>query len=126
MHGPSGRGIAVESGWAADAVAVTHTCGKALASAGAFVCGSVALKEQLINHARTFIFSTAMPPYVAGQIRAALRIAQGMNAERASLLARSRRLAGRLRSQGYDTAGSSTQIVPVVIGGNQEAPAAAP
>ena len=109
------------AGLAADAVAVTHTCGKALASAGAFVCGSVALKEHLVNHARTFIFSTAMPPYIAAQIRAALRIAQGMDVQRAQLIANSRRLAAALRHQGYDTAASSTQIVPVVIGGNEEA-----
>jgi 8-amino-7-oxononanoate synthase len=121
VHGPSGRGIAVATGLAADAVAVTHTCGKALASAGAFVCGSAALKEHLVNHARTFIFSTAMPPYIAGQIHAALRIAQGMDEPRAELIANSRRLAAALRHQGYDTASTSTQIVPVVIGGNDEA-----
>jgi 8-amino-7-oxononanoate synthase len=125
VHGPSGRGIAVAMGLAADAIGVTHTCGKALASAGAFVCGSIALKEHLVNHARTFIFSTAMPPYIAGQILAALRIAQGMNAQRADLIANSRRLTAALRQQGYDTVGSSTQIVPVVIGGNEEALAVA-
>jgi 8-amino-7-oxononanoate synthase len=125
VHGPSGRGMAMAAGLAADAVGITHTCGKALGSAGAFVCGSAALREHLINHARTFIFSTAMPPYMAGQIRAALRIAQGMDAARASLMAQSRRLAAGLRAQGYDTAGSSTQIVPVVVGGNEEALAAA-
>ncbi len=125
VHGPSGRGSAVGTGVAADAVGVTHTCGKALASAGAFVCGSAALREHLINHARTFIFSTAMPPYMARQIRAALRIARRMDVQRTALLARSRRLAAGLRAQGFDTAHSSTQIVPVVIGGNEEALAAA-
>jgi 8-amino-7-oxononanoate synthase len=125
VHGPSGRGMALAAGLTGGLVGVTHTCGKALASAGAFVCGSAALREHLINHARTFIFSTAMPPYLSGQIRAALRLAQGMDAERAALLAGSRRLAARLQAQGYDTANSSTQIVPVVIGGNGEALAAA-
>jgi 8-amino-7-oxononanoate synthase len=121
VHGPSGRGIAVAMGLAANAVAAMHTCGKALASAGAFVCGCAALKEHLVNHARTFVFSTAMPPYIAGQILAALQIAQGMDVQRAELIANSRRLAASLRQQGYDAAGSSTQIVPVVIGGNEEA-----
>lgn len=55
-------------------LAIVHTRGKALASAGAFVCGGGALKAYLINRARTFIFSTAMPPYLAGQIRAAGRV----------------------------------------------------
>src|ERR1700730_3863165 len=125
LHGPSGRGISAEAGVAAGMIAAVHTCGKALASAGAFVCGSVVLKEHLINHARTFIFSTAMPPYMTGQIRAALRLAVGMDARRAELLSRSRRLAAVLQAQGYDTAGSSTQIVPVVVGRNEEALAAA-
>jgi 8-amino-7-oxononanoate synthase len=125
VHGPSGRGMAVAAGLARDVVAITHTCGKALASAGAFVCTSASLREHLINHARTFIFSTAMPPYMAGQIRAGLRMAQGMETQRAELRCRSRRLAEALQVQGYDTAGSSTQIVPVVIGENEQALAAA-
>jgi 8-amino-7-oxononanoate synthase len=106
-------------------IASVHTCGKALASAGAFVCGSAILKEHLVNHARTFIFSTAMPPYMAGQIRVALRLARGMDARRVELLAGARRLAAGLRAQGYDTASSSTQIVPVIVGRNEDALAAA-
>ena len=128
VHGSSGRGISAEAGVASGSgvvVAAIHTCGKALASAGAFVCGSAVLKEHLINHARTFIFSTAMPPYMAGQIRAALRLALGMDARRAKLLSGARRVAAGLHALGYDTAGSSTQIVPVVVGGNEEALAAA-
>src|SRR5579862_7413522 len=74
--GPQGRGIAAASGCERDILAIVHTCGKALASCGAFVCGSATLKQYLINRARTFIFSTAMPPYMAGQIRAALAIAR--------------------------------------------------
>lgn len=102
-------------------VAIVQTCGKALASAGAFVCGSSELREHLINRARTFLFSTAMPPYMAGQVKAALRLARGMDAERSALLDRARRFSARLRVAGYDTAGSTSQIVPVVVGGNEEA-----
>jgi len=102
-----------------------HTCGKALASAGAFVCGSAALKEHLINHARTFIFSTAMPPYMAEQIRAALGLAQGMDRERESLLAEAQRLRSSLRAQGWDSGKSCTQIVPWIIGENEQALSAA-
>jgi 8-amino-7-oxononanoate synthase len=125
VHGPSGRGIAAASGCADFLVATVHPCGKALASAGAFVCGSAVLKEHLINHARTFVFSTAQPPYMAGQIRAALRLALAMDRERDELHARSKRFAAALRSQGWDTGNSTTQIVPALIGGNEEALAAA-
>ncbi|HEY4906937.1 MAG TPA: 8-amino-7-oxononanoate synthase [Candidatus Acidoferrum sp.] len=125
VHGPNGRGIAAAAQLTGELIAMTHTCGKALASAGAFVCGSATLRDHLINHARTFIFSTAMPPYMAGQIRAALQIARRMDSERAQLLANARRLTTELRSRGYDTAASSSQIIPIIVGANDEAIAAA-
>ena len=125
VQGPAGRGIAVRDGIAHHLAAVVHTCGKALASAGAFVCGSAALKEHLINHARTFIFSTAMPPYMAEQIRAALGLARGMDREREELMAKARRLASNLRLGRWDTGRSETQVVPLIIGENEQALSAA-
>src|SRR3984957_7524148 len=125
VHGPNGRGIAASAGLTGEVIAITHTCGKALASAGAFVCGSATLREHLINHARTFIFSTAMPPYMAGQIRAALRIARRMDSARAELLTNAKRLTTELRSQGCDTASSASHIIPIIVGANDEAVAAA-
>ena len=125
VQGPAGRGIAVRDGIAQQLAAAVHTCGKALASAGAFVCGSAALKEHLINHARTFIFSTAMPLYMGEQIRAAVGLARTMDRERAGLMAKARRLASGLRSGGWDTGRSETQIVPLIIGKNEAALSAA-
>jgi 8-amino-7-oxononanoate synthase len=125
VHGPGGRGIAVSSELPCEVIAMTHTCGKALGSAGAFVCGSATLREHLINHARTFIFSTSMPPYMAGQIRAALRIARRMDSQRKELLTNAKRLTAELRSQGYDTVGSASQIIPVLLGANDDAIATA-
>jgi len=121
VQGPAGRGVAVREGIAQQLAASVHTCGKALASAGAFVCGSAALKEHLINHARTFIFSTAMPPYMAEQIRAVLRLARTMDREREELMAKARRLVSGLRSGGWDSGRSETQIVPLIIGENEQA-----
>src|SRR6201998_942159 len=86
VQGPDGAGIVAEAGLTGEVFTTVHTCGKALASAGAFVCGSRVLREFLVNHARTLIFSTAMPPYMAAQIRAALRLAREMGAEREALL----------------------------------------
>jgi len=125
VHGPEGRGLAAHDINTENIVAAVHTCGKALAGAGAFVCGSALLKEHLINHARSFIFTTAMPPYMAEQIRAALRLARGMDAERAALQENAQRLRAALRSQGLDTAGSATQIIPVILGENTAALSAA-
>jgi 8-amino-7-oxononanoate synthase len=125
VHGPSGRGLASAARIEEHVWAIVHTCGKALASAGAFVCGSAVLKQLLINRARTFIFSTALPPYMARQVQGALRLAQQMNAERAALLDRARRFSAALRADGWDTSGSDSQIVPIIIGDNAEALAAA-
>lgn len=121
VWGPQGKGIAAELRCERDVLAIVHTCGKALASSGAFVCGGRTLKEYLVNHARTFIFSTAMPPYFAGQIRAALDLAIGADAERAHL----RRVASSLRKAiavaGLDSGSSMTQIVPIYLGSNETA-----
>ncbi|HET6932024.1 MAG TPA: 8-amino-7-oxononanoate synthase [Candidatus Acidoferrum sp.] len=121
VRGPAGHGLAEAVGITSRVLALIHTCGKALASAGAFVCGPAVLKEHLLNHARTFIFSTALPPYFAAQIRAALRLAEGMNEDRDSLLGRAEHLRITLQSEGFDTAGSASQIVPVVLGKNDAA-----
>jgi len=125
VHGPSGRGLVAAARGEEAVWAIVHPCGKALASVGAMVCGSELLKQHLVNHARTLIFSTAQPPYIARQVQAALRLAKAMETERALLLERSRRFCAALRGDGWDTAGSTTQIVPVIIGDNAEALAAA-
>jgi len=129
VHGPQGRGIAAQHhaqhGSFGNIVATMHTCGKALASAGAFVCGSEMMKEHLINHARTFIFTTALPPYIAAQIRTALRLAQGMDEQRSMLLQNANNLRAALRGQGWDIASSKAQIIPVIIGKNEGALSAA-
>ena len=121
VHGPRGRGLAAAEGLTHGVLAIVHTCGKALASAGAFVCGSAVLKEHLLNHARTFVFSTALPPYFAAQIQAALELAEGMDEERRTLLERASGFRAILQAEGFDVAGSSSQIVPVILGGNDPA-----
>jgi 8-amino-7-oxononanoate synthase len=117
--GPQGRGIVAELGLEREMLAIVHTCGKALASAGAFVCGGSALKEYLVNHARTFIFSTAMPPYLAGQIHAAVALARAAESERARLHQIASVLREGLAAAGLNSATSATHIVPVILGRNE-------
>jgi len=119
VRGPAGRGIAVELGVERDVLAIVHTCGKALASAGAFACGSEVLKNYLINRARTFIFSTAMPPYLAAQIRAAVELAHGAEHERSHLRAISSALREGLCAEGIDCGTSEAHIVPVILSKNE-------
>ena len=119
--GPSGRGIVAEQGCEKDALAVVCTCGKALASAGAFVCGGRTLIEYLVNHARTFVFSTAMPPYLAGQIRAAVDLAREADGKRAHLQMIADALREALTDARVHFGASTTHIVPVLLGSNKMA-----
>lgn len=121
VRGPHGRGIAAEHAIERDVLAIVHTCGKALAGAGAFVCCAAELRHYLINRARTFIFSTAMPPYLAHQIRAALGLARDAHGRRNHLAKISSVLRAELALANYPPCPSSSQIVPVVLGSNEAA-----
>ena len=116
--GPHGKGCVVEAGLAGRVFATVHTCGKALAAAGAFVCGSEPLRRFLINRARTFIFSTALPPYFAAQVAAGIRLAATAETERTHVADLSIFLRNELLGNAFDTAGSDSHIVPIVLGSN--------
>lgn len=118
--GPQGRGLGAEFGIESEALAIVHTCGKALASMGAFICGSALLRQFLINRARTFIFTTATPPYMAGQIRAAIEFVRGADAERKHLQEIAAILRKELSARGLSLGGSS-HIVPVFLNSNEQA-----
>jgi 8-amino-7-oxononanoate synthase len=92
-----------------------------LAAAGAFVCGSENLRQFLINRARTFIFGTALPPYFAAQVAAGMRLAATMESERTYLADVSSAFKNELLQNGFETAGSDSHIVPVVLGANETA-----
>jgi 8-amino-7-oxononanoate synthase len=121
VAGPGGRGLVSSSGRPDCVLATLHTCGKALASMGAFVACSRTLRQYLINKARSFIFSTALPPYVAAQTSSAVTIALEANENRARLNQLSKYLRDELQARGFNTARSESQIVPVVLGSNEEA-----
>ena len=102
-------------------LATVHTCGKALASMGAFIAGSRTLRDFLINHARTFIFTTALPPYCAAQVQEALILAAGADSARKHLWDLSRHARERMIVLGFNTGRSDSQIVPLVLGSNETA-----
>ncbi len=121
VSGPEGRGEVAAAERPGNVFATIHTCGKALASAGAFVAGSQTLKDFLINRARTFIFSTALPPYMASQIHAAISLARRAGNKRTLLSRMADGLRTRLRDGGLDCGKSDSQIIPVLLGTNEEA-----
>lgn len=72
LYGTEGRGLAEYFGVASRVEIQMGTLGKALASAGGFICGSRHLIDHLVNRARTLIFSTAPVPAAAAAASAAL------------------------------------------------------
>jgi len=66
--GAGGRGCVAEAGLAGRVFASVHTCGKALAAAGALRLWLGGAAPLLINRSRIFIFNTALPPYFAAQV----------------------------------------------------------
>jgi 8-amino-7-oxononanoate synthase len=114
--GSDGRGLAADvASLPADTI-LMGTLGKALGSAGAYVAGSQALIDWLVNRCAGFIYSTAPAPAALGAVDAALDLLPGMDAERARLAALAGQLRAALQARGFDTLASSTQIVPAVIG----------
>ncbi|MBN2580391.1 MAG: 8-amino-7-oxononanoate synthase [Pirellulales bacterium] len=78
------------------------TLSKALGGLGGFVAGERRLIEWLVNRARTYIFSTAMPAAVAAAARAALRIVRTEPWRRQELLERAEKLRKELAAQGWN------------------------
>ncbi|MGL6224914.1 MAG: 8-amino-7-oxononanoate synthase [Steroidobacteraceae bacterium] len=92
------------------------TLGKAVGTFGAFVAGSTVLIESLLQQARTYIYTTALPPAVAAASRAALRVMRDEPARRERVLAHVARFRTGLATLGLAAIPSRTPIQPVVVG----------
>jgi 8-amino-7-oxononanoate synthase len=115
--GDKGRGSLEHCGMSSNAVPVlVGTLGKALGSFGAFVAGSRDLIEYLIQKARPYIYTTALPQPVAAATRKALEIAQREPWRRERVLALTARFRGAARERGIPLLESNTPIQPVMMG----------
>jgi 8-amino-7-oxononanoate synthase len=114
--GPGGRGAVAEAGLDGEIDVVVGTLGKALGAYGAFAACSAPMREYLVNSARSLIFSTAPPPPAVAAALAALQLVleQPQIVER--LRANADTIRDELAREGFDVAGSCTQIVPLVVG----------
>lgn len=116
VFGKAGAGLVDELG-VQDLVDVhVGTLGKALGSFGAYVAGSRELVDLLVNQARSFIFTTGLPPSAVAAAGAAIAICRREPERGAQLRRRVRALADRLREAGLDVPPAQSQILPVRIG----------
>jgi 8-amino-7-oxononanoate synthase len=114
--GPGGRGSVAAAGLSGEVDLVVGTLGKALGSYGAYVCASAELREYLLNTARSFVFSTALPPPVLAAALAALGLLEEEPWMVERLNANATVLREALRAEGLAPGGSQSQIVPLEIG----------
>ena len=127
--GPQGRGSLAHTGLsgpqASPRVLYMATLGKAAGVAGAFVAGSDALIEWLLQKTRSYIFATAAPALLASALLTSLQLIEHDEWRRdhlKQLIARLRRgLAERLQGSGWQLGDSLTAIQPLLIGRNDEA-----
>jgi 8-amino-7-oxononanoate synthase len=116
--GARGRGTLEQFGLDAEHVPILMgTFGKALGSYGAFVAGAAELIEFLIQHARTYMYTTALPQAIACATRTALRLVDEESWRRERLQAHIDRFRTFARQAGIELTASSTPIQPIVLGG---------
>ena len=119
--GARGRGALEHFGVRSPRILYMATLGKALGGYGAFVAGEDAAIEWLVQRARTYVFSTALPPMAAAVAVSAMDLL----ASDSSLVARLHERIGQLRraciESGVALAPSETAIHPLVLGGAQRA-----
>jgi 8-amino-7-oxononanoate synthase len=114
--GPGGRGAVAEAGLEDQVDVIVGTLGKALGSYGAFVACDQQMARYLVNAARTFIFSTALPPPAVAGALAALDLLQERPRLVDKLAANAAALRAALVQEGFDVGTSRTQILPLVVG----------
>lgn len=115
--GDNGRGALEACGVSQQIDVVVGTLGKAFGTCGAYVAGSHALIEFLLNRARSFVYTTSTPPALAAATLEAMLLAQSEPWRRQAVRERARRLRARLSAAGFDVPGPTDgHILTVHIG----------
>lgn len=114
--GPMGQGTEHHFGLVGVADLVMGTFSKSFASMGGFVAGSADVIHYIKHKSRPFIFSAAMPPAAAATVLESLKVIQEEPEHLARLWKNARKMKLALDTMGYNTLGSQTPVIPLLIG----------
>ncbi|MDE3011739.1 MAG: 8-amino-7-oxononanoate synthase [Pseudomonadota bacterium] len=114
--GPEGRGALAAAGLRSERLVMMGTLGKGGGLSGAFVAASALVIEHLIQHGRTYVFSTSPAPAVAAAVSTALDLIVAGNWRRERLAELRQALMEGSQVWSRPVAEGTTPIVPVVVG----------
>jgi len=121
LFGRNGAGVASSLGLEREVDVHIGTLSKALGAYGAYVAGSRRLIDYLLNRARSFIFSTGLPPAIASAADAALSVIEAEPERITRLHENAKRLRDGLESAGFKIGSTDSPILPVMVGEAQPA-----
>jgi len=116
IFGPGGAGVVSKLGLVDRVLVQMGTLGKALGGFGAYVAGSQALRDLLINRCRSFIFTTSLPPAIMAMAMAAIDLVEGEPERREALWNNCRLLSDGLKKMGFSLDEIQNPILPLIIG----------
>jgi 8-amino-7-oxononanoate synthase len=119
--GHRGAGLVSDRGLQHKVSIVMGTLSKGLGGFGGFAVCSVPMRDLLVNFARSFIYSTALPPAVIGSALGALDVLEKEPDLGMQLLKRAAEFRAQIRAAGLEVGPSQTQIIPVMVGDSAKA-----
>lgn len=121
VYGIEGRGLCHALGIHEHVDIMMGTFGKAFGAVGAYAAAEDIVIRYLVNHARTFIYSTGLPPLAAALLRKRLYEVRGAEEARSALMRKASLFRARLQAGGLDTGEGDSHIVPVMLGSDRKA-----
>ena len=121
VFGKNGMGVVEHFNLNNDVDIVMGTLSKAIGSLGGYVTGNIDLISYLRNKARSFMYTTALPPAVCAASIAGIKLIQEDSSIRDSLWQNVHFVKDKLRSLNINTISSESQIIPILIGDAQKA-----
>jgi len=119
--GAQGRGSLSHFGIASDRIIYMATLGKAVGVSGAFVAAEQVVIDTLVNHANSYVYTTATPPALSSALLQSVQLIEQGEERRAHLLHLVARLRSGLAGLPWALMESDTAIQPLLIGDNQRA-----